>query len=497
MAEYRSFADQKKTVSHAEYMRRREKLAHMRSTVSSYFLGTGHALFCLTDDVPFANLIRNTIKEFGTNTFSRCHFSNSCKEFTYEWILDRIPCDELCKDDISNAGIVFCIERNLRDGGGTINLLRTLRDIFPEASFIGVDTEPSRETKMLLLESGCNEILAKPADVFTLLSALAFVMREPTPAELLFRRARHDIRCGNGIHGAKIASALVRRRPEDAKNYVLLGDALMVMEEEDKAKHAYIVATKKDEEYLEPLQRLVDLALKDENNAEALRILRKMHVISPLNGARDAQMAHLLIKEGDIVEASKLLEYAARRLDTVPETVVRDACLSLAKLAFRKGEFEIAERNVRKSLDLKTEALDAGDIAAFNLLGLSLRRQGRIADAIKEFRRALKIVPGASEILYNMALAFSGNFDFKSAVETMGEAMDNGFLDAAPAAACFNMGMLFLRAGKWDRAESCLARAVDLDPLLEKADAALSRIRESSFRNREDVTIRHGYQSST
>ena len=147
------------------------------------------------------------------------------------------------------------------------------------------------------------------------------------------------------------------------------------------------------------------------------------------SGARALELAYAALTQGRLADAEAGYKEV---LKTSPEE--RDALLGLAYLAHQGGRAEVAkdfyQRVLRQepgnpsaraglllqNLNSDTQDLSAGarevagqhpaSAAAQSVLGHSLVRQGRLADAQMAFQRAHALEPGAALHAFNLAVAF-------------------------------------------------------------------------------------------
>jgi tetratricopeptide (TPR) repeat protein len=105
--------------------------------------------------------------------------------------------------------------------------------------------------------------------------------------------------------------------------------------------------------------------------------------------------------------------------------------------------------------------LNPSDAEAHDNLGCALSRQHRLDEAIDQYRQALEIDPGYPQALNNLgsALADSGRLD-----EAVGKYEAALALKPEFAEACNNLGTALAQAGRAEKAAGCFARAVALEP---------------------------------
>ncbi|NLY40026.1 MAG: tetratricopeptide repeat protein, partial [Desulfovibrionales bacterium] len=110
---------------------------------------------------------------------------------------------------------------------------------------------------------------------------------------------------------------------------------------------------------------------------------------------------------------------------------------------------DMAARYSKKALDMKGNHFTVDDIATVNILGISLRKQGKWKEAIREYRRVIEVIPNHAGLLYNMALAYSEGGLFAQALTCLQQALalDPSLPDSGKNIA-YNVGKIFEKSGQ-------------------------------------------------
>lgn len=439
-----------------------------RSIVREYFLKYNGQALCLTDDPTFVVLMRSIFKEMQVPLSGTLVIipgaAKAFKEITESFADGKKP-------------IVF-MERTLNEIGDTGFLLKQFRDTFSKLKIIVLTTTAEKERIMLLSEAGVDNFVLKPISINDLVEKFATTVQPPGPFRQLLDKARELIGKNISAEALFLSKKVLEIKPDSAAGYVILGDALRISGDLEKAKVAYERACKYSGDYLEPLQRMVDLARETGEKELQLEYLKRLDAISPLNAQRKVEIGELHIALGNTEAATQLFDNAVSR-------VYKDAMLQVAAMtekiaiSLQDSDPVQAEKFLRKCLDLKGKDLTVDDIATFNQLGISLRRQGRWEDAIIEYKKALNIAPNAEGLFYNIAMAYGEGKDYESAVRHMQKALSlNPDLPWQSAILAYNMGKVFSFGYTLDKAAQCFEIALKLDPELEGAQAALDRLRQ-------------------
>ena len=439
-----------------------------KAVLRDYFVKRSGQLLCLSDDPTFVNLLRLTVKELAVNQPELIVLipdaSRALKAISDSFAADKKP--------------ALFIERVMVTTGETSFLVKQFRESFPELRIFVMTTTAEKGRIMLLYESGADNFVLKPISSIDLIEKMSATLRQPSVIRQLLDKARTLIVKNVSKEAIKITQKVLEVKPDNASGYVVMGDALRVSGMADKAQVAYERACKYSEDYLEPLQKLVDLARETGKPDMQLEYLKRLDTLSPLNAQRKVEMGELQVTLGNTEAAKQLFDTAVHR-------AYKDAMAQVAAMtekiavSLQEADPVQAEKYLRRCLELKGNDLTVDDLSTFNQLGISLRKQGRWQDAIVEYKKALKIAPQAEVLFYNIAMAHAEGKEYDTAIRSMLKALSlNSGLPRSSAGIAYNMGRVFSLGYTRDKAMQCLEIALELQPDHEAARALLDRMRE-------------------
>ena len=439
-----------------------------KAVLRDYFVKRSGQLLCLSDDPTFVNLLRLTVKELAVNQPELIVLipdaSRALKAISDSFAADKKP--------------ALFIERVMGTTGETSILVKQYRESFPELRIFVMTTTAEKGRIMLLYESGADNFVLKPISSIDLIEKMSATLRQPSVIRQLLDKARTLIVKNVSKEAIKITQKVLEVKPDNASGYVVMGDALRVSGMADKAQVAYERACKYSEDYLEPLQKLVDLARETGKPDMQLEYLKRLDTLSPLNAQRKVEMGELQVTLGNTEAAKQLFDTAVHR-------AYKDAMAQVAAMtekiavSLQEADPVQAEKYLRRCLELKGNDLTVDDLSTFNQLGISLRKQGRWQDAIVEYKKALKIAPQAEVLFYNIAMAHAEGKEYDTAIRSMLKALSlNSGLPRSSAGIAYNMGRVFSLGYTRDKAMQCLEIALELQPDHEAARALLDRMRE-------------------
>lgn len=449
----------------ADFQKKQVQGKH-QAVVREFFTKMNGHFICVTDDQTFLALLRNTVKSLALSKSGLIDFlpdpSKILKAITNDLNAKRTP--------------ALFIERTMSGTGDTNFMIKQFRDSFPELRIFAMSSNADKGRLMLLHEAGVDNILIKPISAVDLMEKLAISLKPPSPIKQLLDKARGFIASNFGLDALKLTRKVLEVKPDSAAGYVVMGDALRLAGEQDKAQAAYERATKQQENYMEPLQKLADLAKEKQDPDMQYEYLKRLDELSPLNSQRKMEMAELQMARGNTDAAKELFDGAMNR--TFKDAMAQVAAVA-EKIAMSLQETDPAqaEKYLRKCLDLKGDDLTIDDLTTFNQLGISLRRQGKPFEAIKEYQRALKIAPNSAELYYNMAMAYYEHKEKETAIRSMLKAFQiNPALPNTSANIAYNMGKVFATGITKDKARGCLKIALELNPEFKQAKELLAQL---------------------
>lgn len=449
----------------ADFQKKQVQGKH-QAVVREFFTSQNGHIICVTDDQTFLALLRNTVKGLALN-----------KQGLLDVCPDPSKLLKAITDDLNAKRTpALFIERTMSGTGDTNFMIRQFRDSFPQLRIFAMSSNADKGRLMLLHESGVDNILIKPISSADLMEKMAATLKPPSPIRQLLNKARSFIVQNIGLDALKITKKVLEVKPDNAEGYVIMGDALRQSGEQDKAQAAYERASKQSENYMEPLQKLADLAREKNDPDMQYEYLKRLDELSPLNSARKMEMAELQMARGNTDAAKELFDATMNRS-------MKDAMAQVAAVAekiamsLQESDPASAEKYLRKCLDLKGDDLSIDDLATFNQLGISLRRQGKPFEAIKEYQRALKIAPNSAELYYNMAMAYFEHKDKETAIRSMLKAFSiNPALPNTSASIAYNMGRIFAGGITKDKAKGCLKIALEMNPEMTQAKELLNQL---------------------
>ena len=171
-------------------------------------------------------------------------------------------------------------------------------------------------------------------------------------------------------------------------------------------------------------------------------------------------LAQLAERQGNIEQARHQYKQALAKW---PSDV--DLLRSAARMEDRAGHLDWAEY-----LYQRAAAANPHHAGALNDLGLCLARQGKLEQSVETIEQAIHLQPDKALYRNNAATVL---------VELRQDQKALAHLSAvhAPAEASYNMGQLLIQRGRVDEAEPYFVAALEQNPELKQAQAALARLR--------------------
>jgi protein O-GlcNAc transferase len=171
---------------------------------------------------------------------------------------------------------------------------------------------------------------------------------------------------------------------------------------------------------------------------------------------RAMQEALVLHRAGRLARAESIYHQVIDRNPDNP-----DALHLMGLIAHQKGEYRVGEKYILRAI-----AQDNG-VAEFYLnLGNAQRDQGKISEAIENYKKTLRLNPNLAEAHYNIANELFTLGDISGAIACYKNAID---LNPDLVEAYYNMGAAFKEQGETDEAFTCYQEAIRRRPAYAEA----------------------------
>ena len=160
--------------------------------------------------------------------------------------------------------------------------------------------------------------------------------------------------------------------------------------------------------------------------------------------------------EGDLAGAENLYRQV---LKSIPDQVDGLHCMGL--IAFQRGQYDLAEQRIIKAI-----AINPTTPAFHCNLGQVYRKQGRLEDAIRCYRRAIELQPDYTEAYNHLGSTLNRMGDTQGAVQHCQKAIElaPGYADAHN-----NLAGALVRSGAVEKAIEHYEKAIEMAPQLAEA----------------------------
>ncbi|HEX3661473.1 MAG TPA: tetratricopeptide repeat protein [Acidobacteriaceae bacterium] len=361
------------------------------------------------------------------------------------------------------------------------DLAAGIRELQKAVALSAKDTSAEENLAMALEENGKPE---QALPCFARLEEAARANRHPLPLDLLTAYARALV----AAHQPEAAQARLKEAVQLAPGNAQLWDELGTLQAQQREWHAA------DQSFSRAVQLNPGLAmahlhlgltLQAEQKPGALEEVRKANALAPRNPVILAQLAQLLVANGDDREAIPLLREAVA---ANPESAADDYQLGLALQ--RTGEVNqaipllekaaAAERTDGKVLTnlgmalcqaqrakeavpllQKAVALSPRNPTSRENLAAAYIQLSQFDDAVAQLRQALQLDPQAPQLHYDLGLALKMKDDEADAIPEFEAAEKQNPSAPEPP---YALGLLYLQAGRYADAERELQTTLRLQP---------------------------------
>ncbi|MDE6735464.1 MAG: tetratricopeptide repeat protein [Desulfovibrio sp.] len=427
-------------------------------------LREGGRIICISDDKAFIDLLRGLIRDELKMPLS-CLVTTTAADMLVRMARQAVD---------AGAAPLFLVERELR-GRDLTFAVRLIKNGFPELKVLMLAAERDRQRIVLMQESGMDGAILKPVDGPALLERLAVTLRPQGPVERSLDWARSLLGQGENLRALQVCMQALEQKGNAPAVLLLMGDIFTAMEEFDKAADAYAKAAGASPMFLDPLRRLAALHAEKGDSTRELECLEKLDTLSPLDVERKLRMGELSLRLNQTDKARKLLGEAVTLSARKAKEGSAGVASRVAEL-YADSDPETAAAYLRRALDARKDHWGPDDLAAFNRLGLLLRRAGRWRDAVEEYQKALGIAPDDAGLHYNLGMAWLEGKDSEAARASALKALAlKPELPRSSARVAMNLATVFLATGDRMHALPLLRTALELEPGNTEAQELLAR----------------------
>lgn len=357
-----------------------------------------------------------------------------------------------------------------------LSTLRFTKAENKDVKVVVLSRELSRERLFQFYEDGADSFLKKPASINSVITKIAFQLKPQCEVDALVEEGREHVRCNRFEEALALAESILSKWPCNAAAMVILGDAKKGLAMREEALKAYESAERNSSDYLEPLQKIVELHDEEGDKEAALKYLGKLDRMSPLNCNRKIQIAERHFEQGNAMEAEKYFDRAIESAKEEALSVVGEMSMDIAEAAARFDP-KLATKYYRRSLEMVKSSKSALTMSVYNRLGISLRKQGLWSEAIEAYAEAAKYSPDDENIQYNIALAYQEGQQYEDAARHMQQAVAiNPDMYKDRPELTYNIGAAFARGGKSREAVECLNYLQEIAPGFKDSQKLLKEV---------------------
>lgn len=373
--------------------------------------------------------------------------------------------------------LILFVEREL-NGRPSSDFIYNVKKSYPEVKIIVLTTETDRDNLVFLHELGVNNIITKPVSMTNFIEKIAGTLKPQGKLGQLIQQGKEALARGDYASVLEISDKVLEIKPGSPAGLMLKGDALDSMGNRDEAIMALEEAHASSHLYLEPLKKLADIH-KNFDDDRYLDFLKKLDKLSPLNTDRKIEIGKVYVRKDEVLEAKTYFDQAIENATREAMGFVGSIVENIADTLSAKSP-EIAEQYLVNILELKGESLSREDLGLFNRLGISLKKQGKIQDAIANYTKALTIAPEDEGLYYNLSLAYYEGGETVKAAKNMDKALElNERLHKSSEPVCYNMAFIHFEAGNKKKAEFLFEALLELNPQHIEAKKYLAKIRRN------------------
>lgn len=451
-------------------------MAAQHEIIINEYLEAGGIIVHLSEDATFTRTLRSVIsRDIGFKGEALFHYTSAAQA--------QAKCLEL--RDHGTPTLLF-IARILNERP-TTDFIISIRKEFPDAKIIVITWEATQEEVAYLFELGVSSVLLKPTSANKIIAELGTTLNPPNELKKQMDRCAKLLARGDFDEALEASDRILMLKPDSARGLTMRGDALMGIDETDKAVQSYMTAHEAKPIFMAPLIKLAT-AFKDMEDERALEYLKTLDSISPLNPERKLEIAEEHLKRNETEEAEEYLDKGVEAAERETLSMVGDLTERIVDAVSSQAP-HLAVKYLNRVIDNK-RVLGRDDLVHFNRLGIILRGEGKWEEAVEVYDKALSIVHDDPVVHYNKGLAFWEGEERSRAIKCFEKAMElDPHFYAGSVGASLNIGSLYLDLRQFADAEPFFQHVLDIDP---ENQTAQKRLQDAQQRIAPKLTRRDG-----
>lgn len=434
--------------------------------VADHFEQGGRVLVC-SQDVSFIKAVRYSLEQAGVDYREHLREVDDYSKITP--LANKFT-------KLSKGRLAVFLERRMAERS-YIKPLKFLKGTHPDQARALVMTEEiSREELILIHELGADSIITKPISANAIIEKLAFAIQPDNRLTKLISQAGRFLETGDTEKAMELADQVFAIKPDSLAGHMLLGDVAVKEKRFQDARQHYMDATKSENLFIKPLQKLVELCDLTGEHEEKLGYLKKLESLSPLNFDRKIEIGETYLELDDTLTANEYFTKASMVVKRVAGELVSESLMKIAKVLGPKDR-DLALEYMDEAIAGQVGVLKSADLWMFIERGILLRQQGDWQRAIANYREALEICPDDAVVHFNMGMAYAVGKELAKAMVSFKKAMDKDpeLVTRSPSIP-FNVAMVYYQQGQRTNAKRMVEEALSLDRNYEPARRLLEKL---------------------
>ncbi|VAX16233.1 Chemotaxis regulator - transmits chemoreceptor signals to flagelllar motor components CheY [hydrothermal vent metagenome] len=299
-----------------------------------------------------------------------------------------------------------------------LELLRYLREDprFRDIPFLMMTGEVSESRITQAAETEVDGYIIKPFEENTLESKVLRILEHkesPSMFEKNMNEGTKFMDVSDYPAAIEMFAKALELKPESARARLAIGEAFESSGDYEEAEKWFKEAISVNPQYIRGYERLGNLFVETDREKEAVESFELAGGISPNNARRQATLGKLHIKQGNTEKAEKAFSLAIQN--------DRDN----AALRVEIGEAYLGSGQAVKAAEaFKGSLAIIEDSNVYNRLGIALRRQGKVREAIAEYLKAIDVAPEDEVLYFNLGRAYFENEDYSNSIVALRKALE-------------------------------------------------------------------------
>ncbi len=318
-------------------------------------------------------------------------------------------------DIYSERKIDFVISEIDHPTGSGLDFLDEIRAQDREIPFIYISRRNDRELIILAAQNDSDGYVVKPFSENALIESIREAWKKRKSDYTQSLNQMEDLASKDPTRALDQLEDKFGSNEQTARMYTLRGRILQRLKRLEEAKESLSHAINVNPMYLNAKKNLGDVMVETGEKDKAKALYEEVVDISPMYKECHVSLAKVYAEDQEFGKLKQLTDHYSSYF---PKST--DLQMTVAEELLHHGQNEMAAELFKKIIEIDKQSPSTdidGMVYRYNRLGIALRREGKVEEAIEYYLEALDLAPDSAAVHYNLGVACGQNGQHKRAIQ--------------------------------------------------------------------------------